>query len=88
MTDSDSEHEAALQKGLAACLCHCNHSYGDLLFIQVYSDATPEHCSTGQGKTASLLFSAALQSSLTACLCTAITPMEVYCSDRYAMMQH
>ena len=35
----------------------------------VYSDATPMHCSTGQGKTASLLFSAALQTSLTAGLC-------------------
>jgi hypothetical protein len=30
------------------------------------------HCTTGQGKIASLLFSAALQSSLTACLCHCI----------------
>ncbi|DBB03025.1 TPA: hypothetical protein ACH3X1_013444, partial [Trebouxia sp. C0004] len=35
----------------------------------VCSDATPMHCSTGLGKIASLLFSAALQTSLTACLC-------------------
>ena len=32
------------------------------------SDARPTHCSTGQGKKAPLLFSAALQTSLT-CLC-------------------
>ncbi len=37
-------------------------------FIQVLSDARPMHCSTGQGKKAPLLFSAALQTSLT-CLC-------------------
>ena len=42
---------------------------GDLLFIQVCSDATPKPCSTGQGKIASPLFSAALQTKLTACLC-------------------
>jgi len=35
----------------------------------VCSDATSMHCSTGQGKKASLLFSAALQTSFTACLC-------------------
>ncbi len=40
-----------------------------MLFIQVCRDATPKHCSSGQGRIASPLFSAALQTSLTACLC-------------------
>ncbi len=52
--------------GLQQALCHCNHTYGDLLFIQVCSDATPMHCSSGQGRIASLLSSAALQNRLTA----------------------
>ncbi len=43
--------------------------FGDLLYIQVCSDATPKHCSTGQCKIASLLLSAALQNMLTACFC-------------------
>ncbi len=60
---------AALQTSLTAALCHCTYNYGDLLFIQVCSDATPMHGSTGQGNIAFLLFSAALQTSLTACLC-------------------
>ncbi len=34
-----------------------------------YSDATPLHCSTKQGKIALPLFSAALQIKLTAALC-------------------
>ena len=40
--------------------CHCSYTCGDLLLIQVCSDATPVHCSTGQGKMAFPLFSAAL----------------------------
>ncbi|DBB03186.1 TPA: hypothetical protein ACH3X1_013314 [Trebouxia sp. C0004] len=36
---------------------------------QVCSDATPKHCSTGQGRIASPVFSVALQNRLTACLC-------------------
>jgi len=44
-------------------------TYGDLLFVQVCIDATQKHCSTGQGRIASLLSSAALQNRLTACLC-------------------
>ena len=55
--------------GSQQALCHCNYTYADLLFIQVCSDATPMHCSTGQGKIASLLFSAALLTKLTAILC-------------------
>ena len=47
-------------------LCHCNYTYGDLLFIQVCSDAITKHCSTGQGKIAFSLFCAALQNRLTA----------------------
>ena len=52
---------AALQNRLTARLCHCNYTYGDLLFIQVCSDATQMHYSTGQGRTAGLLFNAAVQ---------------------------
>ena len=37
--------------------------------MQVCSHATPKHCSTGQGRKASPLFSAALQTRLTARLC-------------------
>ncbi len=40
-----------------------------MLFIQVCSDALAMHCSNGPGKIAPLLFSAALQNKLTACLC-------------------
>ena len=36
---------------LTAGLCHCNYTCGDLLFTQLCSDATPKHCSTGQGRT-------------------------------------
>jgi len=43
-------------------------TYGELLFIQVCSDATPMHCRTVQGKTASPLFCAALQTKLAGCL--------------------
>ena len=60
---------AAQQNRLTACLCQCNYTYGDLLFIQVWIDARPMHSSTGQGRIASPLFSAALQNRLTACLC-------------------
>ena len=60
---------AALQNRLTACSCHWNHTCGDLLFMQVCSDATPKHCSTGQGRKASPLFTAALWNRLTACLC-------------------
>ena len=55
--------------GSQQALCQCKYTYGDLLFIQVYSDATPMHCSTGQGKMAPLLFSCILQNRLTAALC-------------------
>ena len=41
---------SALINRLTAGLCHCNHTYGGLLFIQVCSDATLMHCSTGQGR--------------------------------------
>ncbi len=40
----------ALQISLTACLCQSNYTYGDLLFIQVCSDARSMHCSTDQGK--------------------------------------
>ncbi len=60
---------APLQKELTACLCHCIHTYADLLFIQVCSAATLMHCSTDKGTMPCPLLSAALQNGLTACLC-------------------
>ena len=39
---------------------------GVLLFVEVCSDATPMHCSTRQGRVASLLLIATLQNRLTA----------------------
>ena len=55
--------------GSQHALCHCNYTCGDLLFLEVCSAATPKHCSTGQGKLHSPLFSAVLQNMLTADLC-------------------
>jgi len=63
------QFSAALQNRLRAALCHFHCTCGDLLFIQVCSDASPIHCSIGQGKIAFMLFIAALQTSLTAALC-------------------
>jgi len=57
------------KKSSQQALCHCKCNLGDLLFIHVCRDATPKHCSTGQGRIASTLFSAALQNRLTARLC-------------------
>jgi len=50
-------------------LCHCNSTYRDLVFLQVCIDATPKNCSTGQGRIASPLSCAAMQTRLTAALC-------------------
>jgi len=47
-------------------LCHCNYTYGDLLFTKVCSDPTSMHCSTAQGKVQFPLASAALQNRLIA----------------------
>ena len=60
---------AALQNRLKAGLCHCNYTYGDLLCIQVCSEAAQMHCSTGFCKMQSPLFSNALQNRLTAGMC-------------------
>ena len=57
---------AALQDRLAAGLHHCDYTYEDLLFIQVCSDSTPEHCNTVQGKMHSPVLTAALQDRLAA----------------------
>ena len=61
-----------------------------LLFVGVYSDKTPMHCTTGQGRIASLLSSVALQKKLTAGLCHcnytyADLPFIHACSDATAM---
>ena len=47
-------------------LGHCNHTKGDLLSIHVCRDTIAMNCSTGQGKSHSPMFSAALQYRLTA----------------------
>ncbi|DBA65452.1 TPA: hypothetical protein ACH3X2_003221 [Trebouxia sp. C0005] len=47
----------------------CKYTYEDFLFIQMCSEPTKMHCSTGQGRTPSPLFSAALQKTLTAGWC-------------------
>jgi len=60
---------AALQNRLTAGLFHCNHTYGDLLFIQGCSGPAQLHCSTGLGRMHAPLFIAALQNRLTAGLC-------------------
>ena len=60
---------AALQDKLAAGLYHCNHTFEDLLFIQVCSEPTPVHCNTVLVKMRSPVLSAAVQISLTAGLC-------------------
>ncbi len=54
--------------GSQQALCHFNYTYGDLLFIQVCSEPTEMHCSTGLGKVHSPLCSAAVQNWLTAAL--------------------
>jgi len=60
---------AAVRIRLTAALWHCKYTYGNLLFIQLCSDATPMHCSIGQCKISSPLFSAAVRIRLTAALC-------------------
>ncbi len=52
--------------GSQQAVCHCSYTYGDWLFIQVYSDPATKHCSTAQGKMQFPLFSVALQNRLTA----------------------
>ena len=59
------QFSVALQNRLTAGFCRCSSTYGDLLFIQMCSGATPMHCSV-QGKIVSPLFSVALQNRLTA----------------------
>ena len=75
--------------GSQQALCHCSYTCGDLLFIQVCSDATPKHCSTGQGKIASLCCSVLLCKTGSQHACpTAITPMETCSTYRCALMHH
>ncbi len=66
---------APLQNRLTAGLCHCNDTYGHLLFKKVCSDPTTMHCLTSKGEVHSLLFSASLQNRLTGGLC--------HCHDTY-----
>jgi len=56
----------ALQNSLTAGWCHRNHTYENLLFMQVCSGPTPRRCSTALGKMLFPLLSGALQNSLTA----------------------
>ena len=74
--------------GLQDALCHCIYTYGDFLFIQVYEDPTPMHCSFAEGKMPSPLFNAALQNRLTSRQCgTAVTPIKMCSSYRCAVTQ-
>ena len=59
----------ALQHRLTAGFCHCNNTYGDLLFVQVCSEPTKMQCSAGLSKMHSPLFSDALQNRLAAGFC-------------------
>ncbi len=81
-------HCTALQNRLTACLCHCNHTYEDLLLMQVYSDPPPMHCIAGFGKMHSTLSSAALQTGSQLACVTATTPMKICCSCKCAVTHH
>ena len=61
--------------GSKQAVCHCSHTYGGLLLIQVYSDPAPTHCSSVQGKMQSPLFSAALQNRLQVIIVLELPPM-------------
>ena len=63
-----SPHCAVLvyKPGSQQAVCHCGHTCGDLLFIQVCSGPAPVHCSSLQGKMQSSLCSAGLETRLTA----------------------
>ncbi len=91
---------AALQYRLTAALCHCIYTYGDLLFIQVCSDPTPEHCNTVFCKWHSPVLSAALQDRLAAglyhckytyedllCIQVCSEPTPVHCITVQSKMQ-
>jgi len=49
-------------------VCHCKHTFGHLLSIQVCVETTPVHCIVGFGKKESPLLSDALQTRLLASL--------------------
>ena len=100
-------HSAAVQHRLTAGLCRCNHTcedsysnhtYEDLLFIQVCSPTTPAHCSTNHGKMhcpsaqcccATQADSRLVPAAITPVkIHTAITPMKICCSYRSAVPPH
>ena len=80
---------AAQQDWLASGLCHCKHTYEQLLFIQVSTDPTPVHCSTVQGKMqcphCSVLLS---KTGLHQACINANTPMKICSSYRSPLTQH
>ena len=78
---------AALQNRLTAGLCHCNYTYGDLLFIQVCSE--PAQCTAALIWAKCILHYSVLlckTGSQQACV-FAITPMETCPSYRCAVSQ-
>ena len=79
--------KAALQNRLTAGLGHCNYTYGDLLFIQVCSDTTAMHCSTGQINWIPHCSKLLCKTGSQLVWVTAITPMEICCSYRCAVTQ-
>ena len=74
--------------GSQQALFHCSYTYGERLFIQVCSAATPMHCSTNFGKMQSTLCNAALQNRLTACLCHCDYIYGDFCLCRWAVTHH
>ena len=77
---------AALQKKLTAGTTSLQIDLlRDLCLAQVCGGPTPMHCSTGQGRIASPLFVAALQTRLTAALCHCkYTYGDLLCTQSYS----
>ena len=78
---------AAVQSRFTAGLCQCNHTCGNLLFIQLCNDPTPLHRNTVQGKMYSHCSVLLCKSSSQQVCASAFTPMEICSSYRCALTQ-
>ena len=75
--------------GSQQALCQCIDTYGDLLFIQIYRDPTPMHCSTGSGQNAcSTAQCCSAKQDPSRQFVSADTPMEICCTYRCAVTKH
>ena len=76
-------------EGSRQAVCHCSHTCGDLLFIQVCSDPAQMQCSSVQGKNAfpTIQCCSAVKVHSRQCV-TAVTPVGVCCSCRGRVTQH